>query len=84
MKKDEINCSYKFYSIVLGKCVLYCEHCDKKNPIVPEGHQVCDECKGSGHSNKSKGIHFNCKKCRGVGLISWTDNVLRESNETKM
>jgi len=71
------KCPYDFYDLILDReCVMCCSWCDKRTKILPEGFEVCKNCKGSGHiENKTKG--FNCPKCRGNGRIGWTDKVVR-------
>jgi len=59
-----------------------CINCNKVHYLpFPGGYEVCKPCKGRGYlPNTSKWSHeSDCKNCHGVGLITWTDKILRGS-----
>jgi len=55
-----------------------CWSCSTKYEIeVPDGYEVCKTCLGGGQEpGRLMTSWFRCEKCKGTGLISWTEKVL--------
>lgn len=56
------------------KVKITCSNCNRgKTRTLPHGYYVCDKCCGDGHGEKDE--NNRCSKCKGRGLISWTDKI---------
>jgi len=64
------------------KVKIHCPGCgETKTMIIPKGHDLCPDCKGSGSIKDRSGSKIRnfikCHKCEQTGLITWTDKVLK-------
>ncbi len=81
-KKYVGNCYsyYKFVSHDLKKEIIRTKQ--MYTMLKRLSFTICDCCKGSGlvldQNKRLKGyILWDCKKCNALGLLGWTDNILR-------